>query len=459
MNSFSELGLIDALQRAVHDEGYSRPTPIQAQSIPHVLAGRDLLGCAQTGTGKTAAFALPILQRFSSAHHRPHARATRALVLVPTRELAAQVGESFATYGAQLKLTSTVIFGGVGQGAQVRALSRGVDILVATPGRLLDLFNQKHVRLDAVEILVLDEADHMLDLGFIPDVRRVLSAVPKKRQTLFFSATMPPPIAELARGILHDPVHVTVTPPASTVDEIDQSVHFVARAAKPDVLAHLLSDRAVERALVFTRTKHGADRVARRLTRDGIPAQAIHGNKSQGQRERTMHGFRGGRTRVLVATDIAARGIDVDGITHVINYELPNVPEVYVHRIGRTGRAGARGVAISLVDGEERENLRDIEKLIRRSVPVAAGSKSHPEPVRHAHHPRAHAAPKRHPHAERPRGHHAPHRAEHRPPRKHEHHRPGRSKPAGHRHHARPAPPPRAHQRDDGPQHTFGAGI
>jgi ATP-dependent RNA helicase RhlE len=381
MKKFSDLGLNDQLQRAVLDAGYSTPTPIQQEAIPHLLAGHDLLGCAQTGTGKTAAFALPILQRLASSGPRTPGRGVRALVLVPTRELAAQVAESFHTYGgARSTLSVAVIFGGVGQAPQVNALKRGVDILVATPGRLIDLMGQRHARLDHVEVLVLDEADHMLDLGFIPDVRRILAVIPRKRQTLLFSATMPPTIAALADSILTRPIKVSVTPQSTTVAEIRQSVHFVGRYDKAPLLARLLGDPAVERALVFTRTKRGADRVARRLVQDGIPAEAIHGNKSQNNRERTMDAFRGGHTRVLVATDIAARGIDVDAITHVIQYELPNVPETYVHRIGRTGRAGASGVAIALVDAEERTLLRDIERLIKREVPVAGGARG--EPVR-----------------------------------------------------------------------------
>ncbi|MBK8180545.1 MAG: DEAD/DEAH box helicase [Planctomycetes bacterium] len=374
MNSFPELGLIAPLCQAVAAAGYSTPTPIQVQAIPPVLEGRDLLGCARTGTGKTAAFALPILQRLAAVPARGGGRPVRALVLVPTRELAAQVCESFQTYGSRLPLATAVIYGGVGQGPQVNALRRGVDILVATPGRLVDLMGQGLLRLDRIEVLVLDEADHMLDLGFIPDVRRVLAAVPKQRQTLFFSATMPPPIAKLAATILVKPVEVIVTPVASTVDSIDQLVHFVGRGDKARILADLLSQPGVESALVFTRTKRGADRVAKRLSQDGIPAEAIHGNKSQNNRERTLEAFRSGRARVLVATDIAARGIDVDGITHVVNFELPNVPEVYVHRIGRTGRAGASGSAISLCDDEERPLLRDIEKLLRRELPKAGGA-------------------------------------------------------------------------------------
>ncbi len=383
MHSFSNLGLVEPLQRALRDTGYTHPTPIQEQSIPHLLEGRDLLGCARTGTGKTAAFALPMLQLLSLGEppptrqaHAPHSpqrsrgRTPRALVLVPTRELAAQVCQSFQTYGCHLPLSTAVVYGGVGQGPQVSALHRGVDILVATPGRLLDLMGQGHAKLERIEILVLDEADHMLDLGFIPDVRRILRTVPKRRQTLLFSATMPPPIANLAASILSSPVEVFVTPAATTVDEVEQRVHLVSGADKPALLAHMLADPSVERALVFTRTKRGADRVTKRLAQSGIPAQAIHGNKGQGARERTLEGFRNGRVRVLVATDIAARGLDIDDVSHVFNFELPHVPEIYVHRIGRTARAGASGVAISLCDGGELGMLKDIERLIRTKLPV-----------------------------------------------------------------------------------------
>ncbi len=386
MITFSNLGLVEPLQRALRDADYTHPTPIQAQAIPHLLEGRDLLGCAQTGTGKTAAFALPILQRLSSQAGRAGPRGPRALVLVPTRELAAQVAASFVTYGKRLTLSVAVIYGGVKQGSQVRALERGADILVATPGRLLDLMSQRIVKLDRIEVVVLDEADHMLDLGFLPDVRRILSATPKRRQTLLFSATMPPPIAALADGILVRPEKISVTPPSSTVEEVEQCVHFVSQNGKGGLLAKLLADRAVERALVFTRTKRGADKVARQLAKDGIPATAIHGNKSQSQRERTLSSFKGGKTRVLVATDIAARGIDVDGITHVVNYDLPHVPETYVHRIGRTARAGARGVAISLCSSEERTLLRDIEKLIRSKVTPVGRYEEDPSPARKDYH-------------------------------------------------------------------------
>jgi ATP-dependent RNA helicase RhlE len=372
--SFSSLDLIEPLARAVRDEGYTEPTPIQAQAIPYLLEGRDLLGCARTGTGKTAAFALPILQHLAHAQKPAAPHTVRCLVLVPTRELAQQVSESFKVYGRGLKLTVATIHGGVGQSPQVRALARGLDVLVACPGRLVDLLGQGHARLDKVEILVLDEADHMLDLGFIPDVRRIVERLPKRRQTLLFSATMPAPIQQLADGLLRDPAKVFVTPAATPAEAVEQSVHFVDTTRKPDLLAQLLGDRAVERALVFTRTKRGANRVAERLSRGGIPAEAIHGNKSQNARERALAGFKEGRTRVLVATDLAARGIDVDGITHVINYELPDVPETYVHRIGRTARAGASGTAISLCAHDERDSLRGIEKLIRRNVPVVGSS-------------------------------------------------------------------------------------
>jgi len=386
MNSFSQLALGEPLQRAVREAGYSTPTPIQVQAIPHLLQGRDLLGCAKTGTGKTAAFSLPILQRLADTPRRPAPRQPRVLVLAPTRELAAQVGESFVTYGTHLRLAVSVIYGGVGQGPQVSALVRGVDVLVACPGRLVDLMGQGHVRLDSVEMLVLDEADHMLDLGFLPDVKRILAAASRRKQTLLFSATMPPPIAKLAEGILRNPIKVVVTPPASTVELTTQHVMHLSRSEKASALTRILSDAAVERAIVFTRTKRGADRVAKRLNQDGVPAQAIHGNKSQNNRERTLDGFREGQLRVLVATDIAARGIDIDDISHVVNYELPNVPETYVHRIGRTGRAGATGVAISLCDEEEREFLRDIEKLTQRKLAVlerpAGGRTREPREVR-----------------------------------------------------------------------------
>jgi ATP-dependent RNA helicase RhlE len=370
--SFEDLALVEPIRRALKDEGYATPTPIQAQAIPQLLAGQDLLGIAQTGTGKTAAFALPILQRLAASRGQAglQRKTARCLVLTPTRELALQIGDSFRAYGRHIGLRSLVIFGGVGQNPQVAGMARGVDILTATPGRLLDLLGQGHLRLDAIETVVLDEADRMLDMGFIHDVKKIVALLPKQRQTLLFSATMPSAIARLAAGILRDPVRVEVTPPSTTVELIEQRVAFVERAGKREMLCAMLRDRALARVLVFTRTKHTANRVAEQLTRAGFSAEAIHGNKSQGARQRALEGFRAGHVRVLVATDIAARGIDVDGITHVVNYELPNVPDTYVHRIGRTARAGAAGAAISLCDGEERAYLRDIERTIGRKVPV-----------------------------------------------------------------------------------------
>jgi ATP-dependent RNA helicase RhlE len=368
--TFDELQLHDTLLRAVKAEGYTTPTPIQQKAIPHALLGKDVLGVAQTGTGKTAAFALPILQRLSAKAPAAGARPVRCLVLTPTRELASQVGDSFATYGKNLPLRHTVIFGGVGQNPQVQALRSGMDIVVATPGRLLDLMDQGFVSLRSLEVFVLDEADRMLDMGFIHDVRKVIKALPAKRQTLFFSATMPPEIVDLSRNILTDPIRVEVTPVSSTAETVAQQVYFVEREQKRGLLTHILKEQRIARALVFTRTKHGANRVAKQLEGAGVTAAAIHGNKSQNARERALDDFRSGSLRVLVATDIAARGIDIDGLSHVINYDLPNVPEQYVHRIGRTGRAGASGIAVSFCDGEERAYLRDIERTIRRNVPV-----------------------------------------------------------------------------------------
>lgn len=372
MTTFEQLGICPALLKALATEGYSAPTPIQTQAIPLALAGRDVQGIAQTGTGKTAAFALPILQRLATTKRPPTRGACRALVLSPTRELANQIAESFRTYGRHMGLRITAMFGGVPKGRQARAMASGVDVLVATPGRLLDHMNDRAVRLDQVEILVLDEADHMLDLGFIVPIRRIAAQIPAQRQTLFFSATMPKEISQLADGMLKDPARVAVAPVATTADRVDQHVIFVEASRKRHVLTDLLAGPANGRTLVFTRTKHGADRVVKFLQESGLPAAAIHGNKSQGQRERALSDFRAGTTRVLVATDIAARGIDVDGVTHVINFDLPNVPESYVHRIGRTARAGAAGVAISLCDGSERPFLRDIEKLTRSKLPVMA---------------------------------------------------------------------------------------
>jgi ATP-dependent RNA helicase RhlE len=369
VTSFSELGLAETLLRALEREGYTTPTPIQAQAIPHLLEGRDLLGIAQTGTGKTAAFALPILQRLAEGRRAPP-KHCRALILAPTRELAAQIGESFRAYGSQQKLSVAVVVGGVSMGAQVRALARGVDVLVATPGRLLDHVQSRSATLDGVEVVVLDEADHMLDLGFIVPIRKILKLLPIKRQSLFFSATMPKAIGELAGDMLREPVQVQVTPVATTAEKVRQEVHHVPGAQKRAKLAELLSHPDCRRSIVFTRTKHGADKVAHYLAEAGLPAVAIHGNKSQSQRERALDAFRSGQAPILVATDIAARGIDVDGVTHVVNFELPNVPEQYVHRIGRTARAGNGGVAISLCDPSERSFLRDIEKLTRQAVTV-----------------------------------------------------------------------------------------
>jgi len=370
--TFSQLSLIEPILRALRQENYTSPTPIQAQAIPHLLAGRDLLGIAQTGTGKTAAFGLPILQRLFEDRTPAGPKGARTLILTPTRELAIQIGESLRCYGRHLHLRLALVYGGVGQKPQVDALSRGVDILVATPGRLLDLMGQGHVRLERVQVFVLDEADRMLDMGFIHDVRRIAATMPKGHQSLLFSATMPDDIARLAGTILVDPVRVAVTPVASTVELIDQRVLFVDTANKRALLTSMLRDSGIGRALVFTRTKHGANRVAEHLERSQINAEAIHGNKTQGARQRALANFRTGRCRVLVATDIAARGIDIEGITHVINFDVPNMPESYVHRIGRTARAGASGIALSFCGPEERSFLRDIEKLTRRSLTVVA---------------------------------------------------------------------------------------
>jgi ATP-dependent RNA helicase RhlE len=370
LHNFSDLGLSAPLLAALAAEGYATPTPIQSQAIPPVLSGRDLCGIAQTGTGKTAAFALPILQRLAAAAQRPAPQTCRALILSPTRELASQIADSFRAYGAGLRLSTVVVFGGVPIGRQRQQLARGVDILVATPGRLLDLIDNRALVLSSVQVLVLDEADRMLDLGFIHALKRIVKLLPRQRQTLLFSATMPKAIAALAEEYLTNPIKVVVTPSATTVDRVDQRVVFVRSDGKRDFLATMLRDPTFARVLVFTRTKHGADRVVRHLAGAGVEATAIHGNKSQPQRERALASFRDGQARVLVATDIAARGIDVEGVSHVINFELPNVPEDYVHRIGRTARAGAAGIAISFCSDEERPYLRDIEKLTRRSVRV-----------------------------------------------------------------------------------------
>ncbi len=370
LSTFAELGIVEPLQRALHAENYLQPTDIQRQAIPLLLQGKDLLGIAQTGTGKTAAFALPVLQRLSESDRRAPARGVKALILAPTRELAIQIGEGIATYGRYLRLRHSVIFGGVGQNPQVRALAKGLDILVATPGRLLDLKDQGHLRLDAVETLILDEADRMLDMGFIRDVRKIVAAVPKKRHSLLFSATMPKDVAHLAADLLSDPKRVEITPAATTVERIEQQLYFVGSKQKRALLADLLADESFARVIVFTRTKHGANRVADHLEKAGITARAIHGNKSQSARQRALSEFKEGSVRVLVATDIAARGIDVEEVTHVINFELPNEPESYVHRIGRTARAGATGIALSFCDKQERSYLRDIERLTKKALTV-----------------------------------------------------------------------------------------
>ena len=378
LKTFAELDLITPLHRALADEHYETPTPIQAQTIPAALDGRDVLGCAQTGTGKTAAFALPILNRLGE--QPPKARPNRPLVLVlaPTRELAIQIGESFETYGRHLPIGHALVYGGVNQFSQVRALNRGAHVLVATPGRLLDLMNQGHIKLDLLNVFVLDEADRMLDMGFLPDLKRIISHLPEKRQSLFFSATMPPKIVELSGRLLTKPVSVNVTPETTSVERIEQKVLFVERGDKQNLLRQLLTAPDADRAIVFTKTKRGANVVAEKLVRGGIEAVAIHGNKSQNARQRALEAFRGNRVQVLVATDVAARGIDIDGVSHVVNFDLPIEPEAYVHRIGRTGRAGAAGVAVSFCSSAERGELRAIESLIGQKIPVS-GDEPRPE--------------------------------------------------------------------------------
>ena len=376
--SFESLNLEAPLLKAVKEEGYTIPTPIQAQAIPLVLRGNDLLGCAQTGTGKTAAFAIPILQLLSREKSFSQRKKIRSLIVTPTRELAIQIEESFTAYGRHTGLTCAVIFGGVGQTPQTKALQRGVDILVATPGRLLDLMNQGFVSLKDIEIFVLDEADRMLDMGFIHDVKKLLAVLPRKRQSLFFSATMPPEIVKLADTILQNPSKVEVTPVSSTADTVSQHLYFVDKGNKNALLLHVLKDPKIKTALVFTRTKHGADKVVKVLLNHDIKAEAIHGNKAQNARQRALANFKAQTTRVLVATDIAARGIDVDDLEFVINFEIPNIAETYVHRIGRTGRAGANGTALSFCDAEEKAYLKDIEKLIGRKIPLIDG---HPFPL------------------------------------------------------------------------------
>ena len=377
--AFKKLDLIDPILKALIAEGYTTPTPIQQQSIPLILERRDLLGCAQTGTGKTAAFAIPILQiLYQDKQEDRGPRKIKVLILTPTRELAIQIDESFAAYGKFTGLTHTVIFGGVSQLNQTNILRRGVDILVATPGRLLDLISQGFIDLKYLKIFVLDEADRMLDMGFIHDVKRIITKLPVKRQTLFFSATMPPEIQKLANVLLTHPAKVEVSPESLTVDAIEQSLYFVDKRDKPQLLLHLLKDPDIINSLIFTRTKHGADKVVKFLHHAHITAAAIHGNKSQNARQNALSSFKSGNIRVLVATDIAARGIDIDELSHVINFELPNIPETYVHRIGRTGRAGNTGIAISFCDAEERDELRDIQKLINKQIPVVD---EHPYPL------------------------------------------------------------------------------
>ncbi|SFM37672.1 ATP-dependent RNA helicase RhlE [Paenibacillus sp. 1_12] len=377
--TFNDLNITPVILKALSKENYTKPTPIQEQAIPAVLAGKDLLGCAQTGTGKTAAFAVPIIQLLSEQQGSPHTqRRVRSLILTPTRELALQISENISAYSQYTQLRNVAIVGGVSQKAQERALHLGADIVIATPGRLLDLINQKHIHLQHVQILVLDEADRMLDMGFIHDVKKIIKQMPVKRQTLFFSATMPPEISKMVKELLKDPVKVEITPVSSTADRIQQSVYWVDKENKQALLSQLLQDKSIASALVFTRTKHGADRVVRALTKVNITAQAIHGDKSQNARQNALSNFKSGVTRVLVATDIAARGIDIDELSHVINFNLPNIPETYVHRIGRTGRAGLSGIAISFCENEEIPYLKDIEKLIGKTIPEV---KDHPYPM------------------------------------------------------------------------------
>lgn len=368
MTQFTDLGLAEPILRALKSEGYETPTPIQAKLIPVMLKGRDIVGIAQTGTGKTAAFVLPLLNEIGASTTRPEPRSCKALIVTPTRELAAQIADNITAYAKYMKVTSTVIVGGVKPNPQIRAMARGVDILVATPGRLLDHIGSGAIRLDKTTRIILDEADQMLDLGFMPAIRRIMSLVPRARQTALLSATMPKQIRSLANDFLNDPAEISVTPASKPVERIEQSVIFVPKHAKPNLLTDILKKTAFERVIVFTRTKHGADKVARALTRNDLPSEAIHGNKSQNQRQRALDNFKKGDTMILVATDIAARGIDVDGISHVINYDLPNVPESYIHRIGRTARAGADGIAIAFCDREERPLLKDIEKLMNISI-------------------------------------------------------------------------------------------
>ena len=440
MTPFHRLGLAAPIAQALVDEQYATPTPIQTEAIPHVLAGRDLVGIAQTGTGKTAAFALPILHHLSARRFRSERRHCRVLVLSPTRELSGQILESFKTYGRHVRPSVALAIGGVPINRQVRALADGLDVLVATPGRLLDLMQSQAVKLDRVEILVLDEADRMLDMGFIHDIRAIVAKLPAERQTLFFSATMPDEIEKLAAKLLRDPVRVAVTPPSKTADRINQRVIHVDRGGKNALLAEVLRDEATGRTLVFTRTKRGADRVVKSLAHAGIHAEAIHGNKSQNQRERVLAAFRDGKLRTLIATDIAARGIDVEGITHVVNFDLPNIADSYVHRIGRTARAGAEGIAISFCDHEERAYLRDIERLLR--APLAATDRRGNPQARsqQAFQPREQRQPHQH-HQKKKRRNGRNHRSE---GQGHAHHAQGRPAHGEGRHQARPAGEPSA---------------
>lgn len=413
--TFEDLEIIEPILRSLNDKGYVSPTPIQEQSIPILLKGKDLLGCAQTGTGKTAAFAIPILQLlYLNSEHNRGQRKIRALIITPTRELAIQIADSFTVYGKYTGLRNTVIFGGVKQGAQTDALRKGVDILIATPGRLLDLMNQGFISLRDVQFSVLDEADHMLDMGFIHDIKKVIAKLPVKRQSLFFSATMPKDIVELSRKMLGNPEKITVKPEQATAEKVEQSIYFVGKKGKPKLLVHLLESESVESAIVFSRTKHGANKIVKVLDKAGIVSEAIHGNKSQTARQKALSNFKGGQTKVLVATDIAARGIDVSEISHVFNYDLPNIPETYVHRIGRTGRASASGVALSFCDAEERPFLRDIQRLIDQDIHVVRdhpfvnedpddGAQAAPPPQRSRRPVRSVHVAKEHPLTDKPR--------------------------------------------------------
>ncbi len=394
MTSFVELQLAQPLLQALAEEGYETPTPIQSAAIPLLMGGRDVLGIAQTGTGKTAAFALPILHHLLNQRKRAQPRSARVLVLAPTRELAGQISDGFATYGRHMRFRRAIVFGGVSQSPQVQALSGGTDILIATPGRLLDLMEQGRCNLDSVEILVLDEADRMLDMGFIHAVQTIAAALPRDRQTLLFSATMPSTVSNLANTLLRSPERVEVTPQATTVEKVEQKVMFVTRENKRNLLVTLLKDSAISRTIIFTRTKHGANRIAEQLVKHGVTADAIHGNKSQSARQKALDSFRSGELRALVATDIAARGIDVDGITHVINFELPNEPESYIHRIGRTARAGAGGTALSFCDAEEVAYLRQIERTIRQAVPIEMEHAWHAPTIARMHGHKVAKAPK-----------------------------------------------------------------